>query len=231
MVGALGLPRAPIGSGGETNVALELGLRYPGPGSSAGRTLIVGPGHDGRRTNRATWSTAHSPMTARKRSGRSSAPSRPPALPSRGRQSLLTGPRARAAPPCHRRGGGRALIDRFGPVGLPVAAHVGRDRVEACLREHRQLVAPGIQDSGKPWHRTTGGPAPCSAMCIRMPSSPRCGAGSSLMAGSSATRIASLTTVASLRMRLDFTPSLGGSSGIRSPLRQSQGPCAGGRPS
>src|ERR1700712_3338058 len=25
------------------------------------------------------------------------------------------------------------------------------------------------QDSGKPWHNTTNGPVPCSAMCIRMP--------------------------------------------------------------
>lgn len=36
------------------------------------------------------------------------------------------------------------LIDRFGPVALAVAAHVGRDRVVAGRRQRLELVAPGV---------------------------------------------------------------------------------------
>lgn len=38
----------------------------------------------------------------------------------------------------------RVLIDRFGPVTLPIAAHVGCDRVVAGRRQRLELVAPGV---------------------------------------------------------------------------------------
>ncbi len=41
------------------------------------------------------------------------------------------------------------VVDRFGPVGLAVAAHVRRDGVESGCRQRRDLMAPGIPGFGK----------------------------------------------------------------------------------
>jgi hypothetical protein len=41
------------------------------------------------------------------------------------------------------------LVDRLGPVGLAVAAHVGRHGVEPGLGEGGELMAPGVPELGK----------------------------------------------------------------------------------
>ena len=42
------------------------------------------------------------------------------------------------------------LVDRFGTIGLPIAAHVRGHRPEPGLGDCTQLMAPGIPKPGKP---------------------------------------------------------------------------------
>ena len=70
----------------------------------------------------------------------------------------------------------RVLLDLLRRVGLAVAAHVGRDGVEAGLGQGAELVAPGVPGFGKAVAEDDERPAPCSATCMRMPlvSTKRC---------------------------------------------------------
>ena len=63
-----------------------------------------------------------------------------------------------------------AVLGRIGRrVGVPVAAHVRRDRAEPGGGEAASWWRQEYQSSGQPWHSTTGKPAPASATCTRMP--------------------------------------------------------------
>ncbi len=43
----------------------------------------------------------------------------------------------------------RVLVDRLGPVGLAIAAHVGRDGMVAGLGQRLQLMPPRVPGFGK----------------------------------------------------------------------------------
>ena len=43
----------------------------------------------------------------------------------------------------------RVLVDRLRPVGLAIAAHIGRHRVEPGRRQRGQLMPPGVPALGK----------------------------------------------------------------------------------
>ena len=63
----------------------------------------------------------------------------------------------------------RVLFDLFGTVGLPVAAHVRRDRSVAGFRQRRQLRRHEYQDFRKAMTKEDEWPAPASARWMRMP--------------------------------------------------------------
>src|SRR6202008_2756239 len=52
------------------------------------------------------------------------------------------------------------LIDRFGPIGLAVPAHVGCHRMEPGIREGPKLVAPGIPRLREPMAEDDQGARP-----------------------------------------------------------------------
>lgn len=54
----------------------------------------------------------------------------------------------------------RVLVDRFGPIALAVAPHVGGDCAKARRRKRAQLMAPGIPGFGKAVAQKHRGPIP-----------------------------------------------------------------------
>src|SRR5208282_1282822 len=63
----------------------------------------------------------------------------------------------------------RILVDRLRAFGPAIASQVRRQRVNPTSAKSPSWWRHEYQDSGKPWHNRTSGPAPCSATCMRIP--------------------------------------------------------------
>ena len=136
-----------------TDVALELSLGDP-------RSLkvqlikhrVVGLRHDRGRPHRPARGERHAkPNHAAKaiRAHQSGVPRHWRAPIMAGDNRALLAERVEQADHVANKMKQSVLVDRFGAVGLPIAAHVAGDRVKAGLGERRQLMAPRIPGLGK----------------------------------------------------------------------------------
>ena len=108
---------------------------------------VVGPGHDGGRTNRASRPVRHAQSDDRAEA----IGAQQSRVPGDGGAPVVASDHGRllskAIEQAHHvtdEVEQRVLIDRLGPIGLAVPAHVGCHRMEPGVREGPKLVAPGI---------------------------------------------------------------------------------------